>query len=356
MQRSSPRLQRGLQEVRRIHRAARRRAGADDGVDLVDEQHRVGLLLELRQHGLQPLLEVAAIARAGQQRAHVERVDHRLLQHLGHLALDDLARQALGDRRLADAGLADIERVVLGAAAQHLDGALDLVLAADQRIDAALAGLLVEVDAIGGQRLVALLGAALAAILLLRALDPAGARATGHLGLAVADVVDGVEPRHALVLEERHGMAVAFREQRHQHVGACDFLATRRLHVHRGALDDALEARGRQGSLGFWVMMPFRRLSMKVSRSWRRRSISTPQALRTGTASSSSVIARSRCSSVAYSWRRSPASPKARWRDLSRFLDSMDIELPRLKEQRTTLDQVHSFSNVHWRGCWFLRA
>ena len=91
------------------------------------------------------------------------------------------------------------------------------------------------------------------------------------------------------------------------------------------------------GSLGFWVMMPFRRLSMKVSRSWRRRSMSTPQALRTGTASSSSVIASSRCSRVAYSCRRSPASPKARWRDFSRFLDSMDIELPRLKEQRTTL-------------------
>ena len=215
-------------------------------MDLVDEQHRVGLLLELRQHGLEPLLEVAAIARAGQQRAHVERVDHRLLQHLGHLALDDLARQALGDRRLADAGLADIERIVLGPAAQHLDGALDLVLAADQRIDAALAGLLVEVDAVGGQRLVALLGPALAAALLLGARDPAGARAARHLGLAVADVVDGVEPGHALVLEERHGVAVALGEQRHQHVGARDFLATRRLHMDRSALDHALEARGRQ--------------------------------------------------------------------------------------------------------------
>src|SRR5215813_15126181 len=57
--------------------------------------------------------------------------------------------------------------------------------------------------------------------------------------------------------------------------------------------------------------------------------MSMPQALSTGTASSSSVIASSRCSRVAYSWRRSPASPKARWRDFSRFLDSMDIELPR---------------------------
>src|SRR5260370_9954034 len=91
------------------------------------------------------------------------------------------------------------------------------------------------------------------------------------------------------------------------------------------------------GSLGVWVTMAFRRLSMKASRSWRRRSISTPQALSTGVASSSSVIARSRCSSVAYSCRRSPASAKARWRDFSRFLDNMDIEPPRLIYELMTL-------------------
>src|SRR4051812_33854658 len=72
--------------------------------------------------------------------------------------------------------------------------------------------------------------------------------------------------------------------------------------------------------------MPFSRLSMKDSRSCRRRSMSTPHALSTGVASSSSVIASSRCSSVAYSCRRSPARAKARWRDFSRFLDNMDIE------------------------------
>ena len=58
-------------------------------------------------------------------------------QDLGHLALDDAPRQAFGDRGLADAGLADQQRVVLAPAAQHLDHALELVLAADQRIDLA---------------------------------------------------------------------------------------------------------------------------------------------------------------------------------------------------------------------------
>ena len=70
-------------------------------------------------------------------------------QHLRHLALDDLARETLGDRGLADAGIADEQRVVLLPAAQHLDRAADLGLAADQRIDPALLRLLVEVDAVG---------------------------------------------------------------------------------------------------------------------------------------------------------------------------------------------------------------
>ena len=155
MQRTLPDCERRLQQVRRVHGAARRRAGADDGVDLVDEQDRARIVLELLHDGLQPLLEVAAIARAGEQRAHVEREDRRVLQHLGHLALDDLAGEALGDGGLADAGIADEQRVVLLPAAEHLDGAQHLLLAADQRIDLAVARLLVEVDAIGVERVLA---------------------------------------------------------------------------------------------------------------------------------------------------------------------------------------------------------
>ena len=58
---------------------------------------------------------------------------------------DDAPGQAFGDGGLAHAGLADQQRVVLAAAAQDLDHALDLVLAADQRIDLAVLGGLVQV-------------------------------------------------------------------------------------------------------------------------------------------------------------------------------------------------------------------
>ena len=66
---------------------------------------------------------------------------------LGHVAGDDPLGQALDDRRLADARLADQGRVVLGAARQDLDDALDLVLAADQRSELVHARRFGQVDA-----------------------------------------------------------------------------------------------------------------------------------------------------------------------------------------------------------------
>ncbi len=136
--------------------------------------------------------------------------------------------RSFGDGRLAHAGIAHEQRVVLLAAAQHLDGALDLGPAPDQRIDAARAGLLVQVDAIDLERV----GAAL---LVLAALDrgsvlvdaPHGARLghAGPLGDAVADIVDRVEPGHVLLLQEEGGVALALGEDGDQHVGPGHLLA-----------------------------------------------------------------------------------------------------------------------------------
>ena len=61
------------------------------------------------------------------------------LQRLRHVAVDDAQRKALDDGGLADAGLADQHGVVLGAARQHLDGAADLLVAPDHRIEFSLA-------------------------------------------------------------------------------------------------------------------------------------------------------------------------------------------------------------------------
>ena len=126
-----------LQQVGGVDRAFGR-AGADDRVQLVEEEDDLaGRFLHLVQHRFQPLLELAAVLGAGQQRADVERDHAAVAQALGHVALDDPLRQALDDRGLADAGVADQDRVVLGAPGEDLDHAPDLLVAADHRVELA---------------------------------------------------------------------------------------------------------------------------------------------------------------------------------------------------------------------------
>ena len=79
-------------------------------------------------------------------------------QALRHVAVDDAQRQAFDDGRLADAGLADQHRIVLGAARQHLDRAADFLVAADHRIELALARGFGQVAGIFLQRVIGVLG------------------------------------------------------------------------------------------------------------------------------------------------------------------------------------------------------
>ena len=92
------------------------------------------------------------------RRAHVEGEEFLLLQPLGHVALDDAQGEAFDDGGLADAGLADQDGVVLGATREHLDGAADLLVAADHRVELLVARRLGQVAGIALQGVVALLG------------------------------------------------------------------------------------------------------------------------------------------------------------------------------------------------------
>ena len=139
--------ERRLEDIRRVERALGP-ARADDRMELVDEQDAAGLL-DLIDHALEALLELAAILGAGHQRAHVQRHNPLALDAIGHIAGDDPLGQPLDNRRLADARLADQRRVVLGAARKNLDHAIDLVRAADHRIEPAGLG---HLGQIGAQR------------------------------------------------------------------------------------------------------------------------------------------------------------------------------------------------------------
>jgi hypothetical protein len=103
-----------LQQVGGVDRALRG-AGADDGVELVEEHDDAALALgDLLEHGLEPVLELAAVLRAGDQCTDVECDHAAVAQRLGHVARHDPLGEPLDYGRLAHAGLADQHRVVLG--------------------------------------------------------------------------------------------------------------------------------------------------------------------------------------------------------------------------------------------------
>ena len=127
-----------LEHVGGVHRALGL-AGAEHGVQLVDEQDDPALGRDdLGERGLHPLLELAAVLGAGEHAGEVKRHHPRLAQGLGHVAVGDPEGEALGDRGLADAGLADQHGVVLAPAGEDLDRLLDLVRAPDHGVDAAV--------------------------------------------------------------------------------------------------------------------------------------------------------------------------------------------------------------------------
>ena len=90
-------------------------AGADERVQLVDEQDRVLGPADLVHDRLDALFELAAVLRAGDHHRQVEHDDPAVAQQLGDVAVDDHLGQAFDDGRLADAGLAEQHRVVLRA-------------------------------------------------------------------------------------------------------------------------------------------------------------------------------------------------------------------------------------------------
>src|ERR1051325_9221216 len=217
--------ERGLQQVARVH-GALGAAGADQRVELVDEQDdAIVRVRDLLQHSLQPVLELAPELGAGDKRAEIERDDALFLQAFGNVAAHDPLGEALGDRGLAHARLADQHRVVLGAPREHLDDAPDLVVAADHRVELAGAPRRGEVTTVLAKRLV----------LVLRAV-------VGH-ALAAADGGERLEQRlerHARARERAlGGVRVRRVGERNEQVLDAHELVLQPLGVGLGALEDA---------------------------------------------------------------------------------------------------------------------
>ena len=136
-----------LEHVARVHGAIAGGTGAHDGVQLVDEQDDRGRSTALtsrrtafkRSSNSPRYLAPATMAPRSSAMTSWSFKPRR------HVAGDDALRQAFDDGGFADAGFADKHGVVLRAAAEHLDGAADLLGTADDRVELALARLLRKV-------------------------------------------------------------------------------------------------------------------------------------------------------------------------------------------------------------------
>jgi hypothetical protein len=212
-----------LDHVGRVH-GALGAAGPDHRVQLVDEGDDAALRrLDLLQHGLEALLELAPVLRPRDHRGQVELDQALVLQQRRDVALDDPAGEPLDDRGLADPGLADQHRVVLGAADEDLDDPSDLLVPADHRVELAVAGELGEVARVLLERFVGRLR-----ILARHALRP-------------ADLPEPVEDRIARdpLLGEHAGGPVAGVRERQQQVFGGDVVVAELAGLLRRGLEDA---------------------------------------------------------------------------------------------------------------------
>ena len=212
-------------------------------MNLVNEQDSFFLAFQLFHDRFQAFLEITAIACAGEQSAHIQRIDHGIVQNGRRFTVDNTLGETFRDGSFTNAGVTHQKRVVLATTAQNLNGALNFKLATDQRIDFAFARLLIEVHAIRVERLIGWLGG-----LFFFLTGWARRLRLGHARLfrnAMRDEVNRIIAGHFLLLQEVSRMAFTFREDRNKHVCAGHFIATRAFHVQDGTLDNALECSGR---------------------------------------------------------------------------------------------------------------
>ena len=215
-------------------------------MQLIDEKDRVAPGADLLQHLLQALLEVTPVAAAGDERAEVERVELLALQRLGHVVRDDLLREPLDDRRLADPGLADEHGVVLRAPGEHLQDALHLALASDHGVELVLPGELGQVAAElveDGRAARVLLGPR-------RTRRRADGLTTLVAGEQLDDLLADTRQVGAEALQDLGGNALALAHQPEQHVLGPDVVVSELERLAQRQLENLLRPRGERRRAG----------------------------------------------------------------------------------------------------------
>ena len=143
---------RRLQKSGCIQGPSRRRAGADQGMNFINEQHGARGVGQSFQYGLEPLLEVPAILGARQKCAHVKGIHIGIRKYLWNITFHDPPRQAFCNGGLADASFANQQGIVFAPTTERLNDTLKFLVTADQRVNLSLQSQGIEVDGVLLQR------------------------------------------------------------------------------------------------------------------------------------------------------------------------------------------------------------
>ncbi len=199
-------------------------AGTHERVQLVDEDDGILILHQLFHDGLEALFKLAAVLGSGHDEREVEGEHALVREEAGDFAVGDALSEAFDDGGFADAGFADEHRVVLGAAAEDLDDALEFPVATDEGIKLAVHRGLGKVAAELRQQ------ARLALALLSRRL------LLGDAGQLVANLGE----LEAAFLQDLGGEALFFAEQAQQQMFCTNMFMAKALRFFRGVGQDAL--------------------------------------------------------------------------------------------------------------------
>ena len=210
-------------------------SGADQGVDLINHENDVVVLLDLVHELLEPLLELSPVLGSRDEQAHVQGHDLLALDGLRHVAAGDALSESLGDGGLTDTWLSNQARVILGTTAQNLGDALNLLGTAHDRVQASLLGALGEVGSVLLERR-RLVGPRCA---------PSGSGT--HWVLGLSDHADHLRPDLLRVgperLEHPTGHSLTLTKQAEQNVLGADVVVAQLARLLEGKLQHALGAR-----------------------------------------------------------------------------------------------------------------
>src|SRR5205807_2580152 len=146
--------QRRLQHVGSVDRALSS-TGANQRVQLVDKKNDLTLrVFHLFQARLQTIYKFTTVLCVRQHRSQIEPNQTLVAQSFRNVARNDSLREAFYDRRFADPGLTDKDRIIFGATRENLNRPPYFIITPDHRIEFALARQIRKVARVLGQRLI----------------------------------------------------------------------------------------------------------------------------------------------------------------------------------------------------------